>query len=101
VRIGLSRDRNLILAGVLVALVFVVVGAVWLSQSTETLDTVAENFGAKESPVWNPPLPDYEISGFEGNTVMNIVTGIAFTLIILGVTLVVGRGLLKVTRTRG
>jgi hypothetical protein len=81
------------LLGIILSFVFVVVGAVWLSQSQETLDKVAEHFGATASPIWNPPIPDYEIPGFEGNPLMNVVTGTVFTLLVLAVAFIVGKSL--------
>lgn len=80
-------------AGIILSLLFVVVGVVWFSYSAETLDEVAGHFGASESRPWNPPIPDYEIPGFEGNLTANIIVGFAFTLVILAVTFVVGKSL--------
>lgn len=87
---GVTR---MVLAGIIVSLVFVGVGAAWLSFSAETLDEIAERLGATESPVWIPPIPDYEIPGLEGNVQANTAVGIAFTIVVLGVTLAVGRAL--------
>ncbi len=87
----MNRDRHLVLTGLLVIVISVLVGSIWLAQSTETLDEVAERFGAEESPIWNPPLPDYEAPGFEGNTVLNVLIGIAFGLVVFGVTMSIGR----------
>ena len=87
----MNRDRNLVLARLLVIVIAVLVGSIWLARSTETLDKVAERFGAKESPIWNPPLPDYEAPGFEGNTVLNVLIGIVFGLVVFGVTMSIGR----------
>lgn len=84
---------RMILAGTIVSLVFVAVGSAWLSFSAETLDEIAERLGATESPVWTPPIPDYEIPGLEGNVQANIAVGVAFTLVVLGVTFAVGRSL--------
>jgi len=79
--------------GLVLSLVFVVVGAIWLSNSIETLDQVAEHFGATASPIWTPPIPEYEIHGFEGNVMMNIAVGIVFTVIVLVSTFAVGKSL--------
>jgi hypothetical protein len=87
------RDRRIILVGMVVSIIFVVAGCAWLSFSSEKLDEIAEHFGAQESPIWTPPIPDYEIPGLEGNIVVNIALGIFFTLVVLGVVLVVGKGL--------
>ena len=87
------EDRRIILVGIVVSIIFVVAGAAWLSVSSERLDEIAEHFGAQESPMWSPPLPDYEMPGLEGNIVVNIALGTFVTLVVLGVTLVVGKGL--------
>jgi len=88
-----NRDRNVILTGVIVSVIFVAVGTLWLCHSEETLDRVAGRLGIGELPVWNPPIPDYEIPGYEGNILINLVLGVGFTLFVLGVTLIVGEGL--------
>lgn len=89
----MTRDRRIILVGIAVSIIFVVAGCAWLSLSAERLDEIAEHFGAQESHIWPPPIPDYEIPGLEGNIVVNIALGIFFTLVVLGITLVVGKGL--------
>ena len=83
--------RRMLVFGLLLSLVFVVVGVVWLSNSVETLDQVAEHFGATSSPIWTPPIPEYEIHGFEGNVIVNIAVGIAFTVMVLVSTFAVGK----------
>jgi len=89
----MTGDRRLILVGITLSIIFVVAGCVWLSISSERLDEIAEHFGAPESPIFTPPIPDYEIPGLEGNILVNIALGIFFTLVVLGITLVVGKGL--------
>ena len=78
--------KRMLMVGIVFSSFFVVVGALWLSNSVETLDEVAEHFGATDSPRWNPPIPDYEIHGFEGNVMANIAVGIIFTVIVLTAT---------------
>jgi hypothetical protein len=87
------NNKMLITIGIIASIVFVVIGVIWLATSVETLDEVAEEFGAKESPLYEPPLPDYEIPGLEGNTAANILLGVVFTFVALGVTLVAGKAL--------
>ena len=77
--------------GLVLSLVFVLVGVIWLSNSVETLDQIAEHFGATASPMWSPPIPDYEIHGFEGNVMVNIAVGIVFTVMVLASTFAVGK----------
>jgi hypothetical protein len=96
----MRKDKNLMFVGLILSLFFVIVGSVWLSQSTETLDVVAEHFGVETTSIWNPPIPDYEISGYEGNIPINIIVGIVFTLLVFGVTLAVGKGLRAPTKIK-
>lgn len=87
----MSEGRRMLVVGVIVALVFVAVGSVWLSVSAETLDEVAEQFSVKDIALWIPPIPGYEIPGFEGVISLNILVGAVSTVVVLGVTLVVGK----------
>jgi hypothetical protein len=80
--------------GVLFSMVFVAVGVIWLSNSAETLDQVAEQFGASTFALWTPPIPEYEVPGFQGNLALDMVVGTAFTLFILILTVAIGKGLL-------
>lgn len=89
----MSGTKKLLAAGITISIIFVVIGCVWLSLSIETLDEVAEHFGSSESPVWTPPIPDYEIPGLEGNVAANISIGIVFTLLTLGVAFAAGKAL--------
>jgi hypothetical protein len=93
-----TSDKSLIGACILVSLLFVAIGAVWLSYSAETLDEVAERFGAVESRIWNPPLPNYEIPNLQGNVLAGIAVGFVFVMVILGVTFAVGKLLAHANR---
>ncbi|MEM4251003.1 MAG: hypothetical protein QW828_04150, partial [Candidatus Bathyarchaeia archaeon] len=85
----MRRDSRIVLAGFTVSLIFVLVGTVLLSQSTETLDKVAEHFGIESTSIWNPPMPDYEIPGCEGDVQADIAVGVVSTLLVFAVTLLV------------
>jgi hypothetical protein len=85
--------KRMLMVGIVLSSFFVVVGALCLSNSVETLDEVAEHFGATDFPIWNPPISDYEIHGFEGNVMVNIAVGIVFTVIVLVSTFAVGKSL--------
>jgi len=89
----MSDSRKMIMVGAVVALIFVAVGSIWLSVSAETLDKVAEDFGAEDKALWRPPIPDYEIPGFEGVVPVKILVGIAFTFVVLGAAFLAGRAL--------
>ncbi len=91
--VKMDRSARIFTTGIIMSIVFVMVGCVWLSSSVETLDAVAEQFGVSERPVWTPPISDYEVPGLGGNLVVGVVIGIAFTLLTLGVTLAVGKAL--------
>jgi hypothetical protein len=86
--------KRLLAFGILFSMVFVAVGVIWLSNSAETLDQVAEQFGASTSSLWTPPIPEYEVPGFQGNLALDMVVGIVFTLLILALTIGIGKGLL-------
>ena len=89
----MTHARRMLMIGIILSSSFVVAGALWFSNSVETLDEVAEHLGATNSSIWNPPIPDYEIHGFEGNVIVNIAVGIIFTAMVLVSTFVVGKSL--------
>lgn len=82
----MEQKHKLMLVGFVVAIVFVAIGVVWLGFANETLDVIAELFGAPEWELWIPPFPDYEIPGLEGVMLSNFLLGIAFVVLILGIT---------------
>ncbi len=88
-------DKKLLYTGLLLSVLFVVIGCVWLAESNETFDVVAEEFGAEEASIWSAPLPDYEVPGLEGNVAVNIIIGVAFTLLTLAAAWGVGAVLRK------
>ncbi len=75
------KYEKLAIVGIIISIIFVIIGCTWLSLSAETFDEIAEKFGAKENLIWNPPLPDYEMPGFEGNLLINTIIGIIFTIL--------------------
>ncbi|MFX1565007.1 MAG: hypothetical protein ACFFCH_03350 [Promethearchaeota archaeon] len=82
----MEQKYKLILGGFIVAVVFVVIGVLWLGFANETLDLIAELFGAPEWELWIPPFPDYEIPGLEGVMLSNFLLGIVFVAIICFIT---------------
>ncbi|MFX1475855.1 MAG: hypothetical protein ACFFCO_10330 [Promethearchaeota archaeon] len=86
----MQNKYKLIITGFVVAVIFIVVGVILLGFANETLDVIAELFGAPEWEVWLPPLPDYELPGFEGNLLTNFIIGIAFAALILVLTFFIG-----------
>jgi hypothetical protein len=81
-----KKDQKMLAAGLLLAVVFVVVGVLVFSYARETLDLQAKILGAEDETVWEAPFPDYAVVGFE-NEVCTILLGIVSTLAIFGVTL--------------
>jgi uncharacterized membrane protein len=82
----MEKKYKLMIGGFIVAATFVAIGVVVLGFANETLDMIAELFGAPELEIWFPPFPDYEIPGFEGNMITNFILGIGFTVLILVLT---------------
>jgi hypothetical protein len=86
-----SKNQKTVIVGLVVALVFVLIGTFIFSYSMETLDKQAEQLGAEEKPVYNPPFPDYSIAGFE-NEWGALLIGIAGTLLLF----IAGLGVAKI-----
>jgi protein-S-isoprenylcysteine O-methyltransferase Ste14 len=86
--------RKIIMIGLLVAVVFVMIGAFILSYSMETLDKQADKLGAQEKPIWNAPFADYNIPGLE-NGWGTLIVGVGGVSLLFVVTLVVANLLKK------
>ena len=81
------KDKNkLMIGGLTVAVIFIAVSVVAFGFANETLDVIAEMFGAHEWETWFPPFFNYEVPGFEGNLIMNFLVGVGFTALILVLT---------------
>jgi hypothetical protein len=61
------------------------------SYAMETLDVKAEELGAEEHPVYEPPIPDYTLPGVE-NEWGSLLVGITSTLLLF----IVGLGVAKI-----
>ncbi|MEM3438009.1 MAG: PDGLE domain-containing protein [Nitrososphaerales archaeon] len=85
------RENRMILIGIIISVIFVLIGCIYLSSSQETLDKVAEEFGLSESLLWEAPLPDYELRGLEGNLFINLAIGIISTFVIFALTFTIGK----------
>jgi protein-S-isoprenylcysteine O-methyltransferase Ste14 len=88
----ISGHKTLII-GLAVAMIFVLVGVFALSYSMETLDKQAEQLGAEENPIYEPPFPDYGIPGID-NVWGALAIGICGTLLLF----LVGYGVAKLMR---
>lgn len=93
----ITKNQKTILVGLTVAIIFVVIGVFFLSYAMETLDVKAEELGAQEQPIYEPPFPDYSIIGLD-NVWGALIIGIASTLIVFIVSLGVAKILNKKKR---
>lgn len=87
-------NQKTLIVGLTVALIFVLVGTFVFSYSMETLDKQAEQLGAEEQPIYEPPFPDYSIVGME-NEWGALIIGVAGTLLLFIVSLGVAKVLHK------
>jgi amino acid transporter len=87
-------NQKTVIIGLTVALVFVVLGVFLFSYANETFDVKAEELGAEEHPIYEPPFPDYSIVGFE-NEWGALLIGITSTLLLFVAGLVVAKILSK------
>jgi len=76
-----KSNKKLVLAGLGVALVFVVLGTFVLSYAYETFDMKAEELGAEEQPIFEAPFADYTLGGSDNQWVALIV-GVAATFLL-------------------
>lgn len=88
------KNKNTVIVGLAVAFIFVLVGVFCFSYAMETLDVKAEELGAEEQPVYEPPLPDYTIPGFD-NEWGALLLGITSTLLLFVAGLAVAKVLSK------
>ena len=89
-----KTSRKTLIIGLTVALVFVFAGVFCFSYGLETLDVKAEELGAAEQPIYEPPFPDYSIVGFE-NQWAALVIGVASTLLLFVAGLAIAKVLHK------
>jgi len=87
-------NQKTVIIGLTVALIFVVLGVFLFSYANETFDVKAEELGAEEQPIYEPPFPDYSIIGFE-NEWGALLIGITSTLLLFVAGLVVAKILSK------
>jgi hypothetical protein len=96
-KIANRKKTNLktIIVGLTVAFVFVLLGVFVFSYAMETLDKQAEELGAEEQSVYEPPFPDYSIIGMD-NEWGALLIGILGTLLLF----IVGLGVAKLLRMK-
>jgi len=86
-----TKNQKTIIIGLTVAVIFVMIGVFFLSYAMETLDVKAEQLGAEEQPIYEPPFPDYSIIGID-NVWGALIIGLAGTLLLF----IVGFGVAKI-----
>jgi hypothetical protein len=89
-----TKNQKTVIAGLTIAVIFVLLGVFIFSYAMETLDVKAEEMGAEEQPIYEPPLPDYTIPGLE-NEGGAVLLGVASTLLLFVVGFVVAKLLYK------
>jgi hypothetical protein len=90
-----TKDQKTLIIGLAVALVFVLLGVFCFSYALETLDVKAEELGAQEKPIYEPPFPDYTLAGFE-NEWGALLIGIGGTLLLF----IAGLGVAKLLKKK-
>ena len=77
----IKRNQKTLFIGLVVALMFVLVGVSVFSYSMETLDKQAEQLGVEEKPIYNAPFADYNIPGLD-NVWGALIIGVIGTLLL-------------------
>ena len=90
----ITKNQKTVIIGLIVAIIFVLIGVFFLSYALETLDVQADKLGVQEQPVYEPPLPDYVIPGLD-NPWATALLGIGSTLLIFVVAFAVAKLLKK------
>ena len=91
-----TKNRNLIIGGLLIALIIAVMAPFLASSNPDGLESSAESLEVPESEAaYTAPLPDYAIPGMEdnplGGVVALIVGTIVVLLVVLGVATIIGK----------
>ncbi|MDR0373714.1 MAG: hypothetical protein LBI79_09265 [Nitrososphaerota archaeon] len=90
-------NQKTVLIGLIVALIFVILGVFCFSYAQEMLDLQAEELGLEAQPIYDPPFPDYNILGFE-NKWSTLIIGVTSVLLLFVVTFAVAKLLSKKKR---
>jgi hypothetical protein len=83
-----NLDRNTIVIGLALAVIFVIIGNFVFSYALETLDVQAEKLEISAENVLAAPFPEYTIPGFEnewGGILLGVVSTLAIFMVTLGV----------------
>lgn len=87
-------NQKTVLIGLSAALLLVILGVFCFSYAQETLDLKAAELGLEEQPIYDPPFPNYNITGLE-NKWSNLIISIASTFLLFIVALMVAKLLSK------
>lgn len=90
-----TKNQKTIIIGIGISLIFVLLGVFVFSYAMETLDVKAEELGAEENPIYEPPLPDYTIPGWEDEW-GSLLLGVASTLLLF----IAGIGVAKLLKKK-
>lgn len=86
-----TKNQKTIIIGLSISLIFVLLGVFVFSYAMETLDVKAEELGAEENPIYEPPLPDYTIPGWDdegGSLLLGVVSTLLLFVAGLGAAIV-------------
>jgi len=83
-----TKNQKTVIVGLAICVIFVLLGVFIFSYAMETLDVKAEEMGAEENPIYEPPFPDYNFPGVE-NEGGAILFGVISTLLIFAVGFVI------------
>ena len=90
-----NLNRRTVITGLVLAVIFVIVGNLVFSYALETLDVQAEMLELTSENLLSAPFPEYIIPGLEENVWASILLGVVATFAIFAVTLLVARLLKK------
>jgi hypothetical protein len=89
-----TKNQKTLIVGLTVAIIFVMLGVFCFSYAMETLDVKAEELGAQEQPIYEPPLPDYTIPGMDnegGALLLGILSTLLLFIVGLGAAILLNK----------
>ncbi|AXV38010.1 MAG: cobalamin biosynthesis protein CbiN [Methanobacterium sp. BRmetb2] len=82
-----TKNRNLVIGGLVIALIIAILAPFLASSNPDGLESAAGSLDVPESePVYNSPLPDYAIPGMEDNPwagVAALIVGVILVLLVM------------------
>ncbi|MGC9517533.1 MAG: PDGLE domain-containing protein [Methanomicrobiales archaeon] len=86
-----TKNRNLVIGGLVIALIIAVLAPFLASSSPDGLESTAESLGVPETePALESPLPDYTLPGMEDNPWGGVLALIIGTIVVLLVMFGIG-----------